>query len=85
MNARRVLIVGLALVSVGACASRAPIPQTESILEVIDQAHSATPETQGKCPAGAVTYCELDSGRRKCSCTDAEEMRSWLRRSFGGT
>src|SRR6476660_1908089 len=55
MNASRLLLVGVTLLSLAACASRAPTTKTESILEVIDQAESsgAAPQAQGKCPAGA--------------------------------
>jgi hypothetical protein len=84
MNARLLVVAGLALVSIGGCASRAPVQKERSILEVIDQAQNVAP-TQGlSCRGGAVTYCENDLGVKRCTCRDPEEVRAWLRRSFGG-
>jgi hypothetical protein len=83
MKARLVIVAGLALVSLGACATRVPTQKNDSILEVIDQAKNATP-AQASCVGGAVTYCENEMGLKRCSCRDPEEVRAWLRRSFGG-
>jgi hypothetical protein len=85
MNAPRLVVVSLALASLGACASSGPTqtpPKTESILEVLDRAESSTPQ-QGRCPAGGVTYCVNDIATVHCSCQDPDEVRAWLRRSFG--
>lgn len=83
MNAPRLVVVSLALASLGACASPGPAPKNESILEVIDRAEAAPAQSQGQCPAGAVTYCENDVGTVRCGCQNSEEVRAWLRRAFG--
>src|SRR5262249_562855 len=85
MNTPRVVVVSLALANLVACASSGPAPKTEqagSILEVLDQARSSAPRADGKCPVGAVTYCETDMGRTRCTCHDPEAVRAWLRHSF---
>jgi hypothetical protein len=86
MNAPRLVVVSCALASLGACASSGPTqkPQkTESILEVLDRAESIAPEQlQGRCPAGAVSYCVNEVTKLRCSCQDPDEVRAWLQRSF---
>ena len=90
MNAPRLVVVSLALASLGACASpgSAPkhAPKTESILEVLDRAESAPPQSSPHmtCPAGTVTYCENNVGLTRCGCQDPEEVKRWLKRAFPG-
>jgi hypothetical protein len=81
MNARLLFVAALALASISACASQAPAVRDQSILEVIDQAQSAANTREQNC-RGTVTYCEINSTVKRCSCRDPEEVRAWLLRSL---
>jgi hypothetical protein len=79
------LMAGAVLLSLAACASQAPQPQTQSILEVLDQANSAPASSQQKptCGGNEVTYCEVDLGAKHCACKDSGDVNRWLGRMYG--
>jgi hypothetical protein len=84
MNSLRMLITACVLVSLTACATQAPQPKTQSILEVLDEAASApAPQQKLACGGNEVTYCELDMGARRCTCKDQGDVSRWLGKIYG--
>jgi hypothetical protein len=78
------LVAGSVLVSLAACATQPPQPQTKSILEVLDDAAAApAPQQKLVCGGNEVTYCEIDLGTRHCACKDQGDVSRWLGKMYG--
>ena len=83
MNSLRMLVAGSVLISLAACAAQSPRPETQSILDVLDEEASAPMASQKVCAGNQVTYCEINLGARHCACKDQGEVSLWLGRLNG--
>jgi hypothetical protein len=66
------LICGL--VAVAGCATTDYRPEDRSILDIVDDVHSAKDASNGKCPLSTVAYCTSHLGAAwECICARPED------------
>ena len=85
MNALRLLVAASVLMCLAGCATQGPRPESQSILEVLDEAASAPVSSSQppRCAGNEVTYCEIDVGARHCGCRDQAEVSRALASMYG--